>query len=1500
MSGPPSIAVVGLACRYPDADGPDRLWETVIGRRRAFRLVPGQRLGDGYRGAGADQTSVTHAGLLRGWEFDRHRFEVPGPLFRAVDQTHWLALQTCAEALSDAGFPDADGLDRDRAGVILGNSLTGEFSRAAQLRLRWPFVQRAAATALAAAGVPDDRLAHALDLMRDLVRDPFPEPGDETLAGALSNTIAGRVCNHFDLHGAGYTVDGACSSSLLAVITACRALASGELDFALAGGVDLSLDPFELVGFSRLGALAEGPRMRVYDADPTGFLPGEGCGVVALMRADDARRAGLREYAVVSGWGTSSDGSGGLTRPEVSGVARALDRAHAMAGVDPAAVDLVEGHGTGTAVGDRVELTALHRVRAGAGRRAALGSVKANIGHTKAAAGVAGLIKAALAVHHRVVPPTTGCEEPHPLLTAADGTLRVPAEPEPWPGRTAVAGVSSMGFGGINAHVVLSGGDRASAGVPEPLLRWSEPLPRHEIVLLTAADRDGLAARLAVLADKASALSAAELHDLAATRYRAASPDDALRCALVADSPEGLARAATRALARVADWTSDLVVDRGAGVVLARRAAHRVGLLFPGQAAPVRARLDAWTRDLAVPALPDGVRLTDGATATEVAQPAIVRQSLAALALLDALGCEPVAAVGHSLGELTALVWAGALSAEEGLRLAAVRGRVMAEHGRAGTALASLGLPVAALPGLVDGVPVAVAGFNAPDQVTVGGAAADVRLVVDRATRAKARATVLAVSHAFHTEAMRPAAAPFAGELRRVRLRPPRRTVFSTVTGRRLAADADLRELLVDQVTAPVRFADAVAALSGECDLLVEVGPGTTLTSLVTGVPAVSLDAGGPGREHAIALAALAAVSACDLGRWFGDRAHRHVDLDTPITLLANPTEVGHVAVAPAPEPEPAVGEDPLRVLRGHLSRTLELPLAGLRPDRRLLGDLHLNSLQVVQLVAEVAELTGRRVPALPPSFETMTVGETAELVAGQPPVDAATAVAEGVGPWVRSFEHRWEPWTGSAPAGGVRWTVPATAPRRLHDAARGSDADGPSRRGLAVWLADDAGVAEVADVLRTVAEQRPDVLAVVHRGHPAAAAVARSAGIELASCTATSLELPPVAAEHGSAAAPALAGATRQRVAGSGPVGGAPWPDAVGFGSVGPWPAPAGGADARPSRADLDLAALGGDLRLTPAGGVERLTTAVRPPGRDGEVPIGAGDVCLVSGGVDGITARCAEALALRTGCALVFLGRSAGEAPRVRAGLAALDRRVAAHYVRCDVTDPDQVGDAVAAAGAHGPVRALLHGAGVNEPRPLGAVTGATLAATVAPKVAGLRNLLDAAGERLALVVGFGSIIGRRGLPGQAEYCVANDWLRVDLERWAARHPSCRTRVLEWSVWSEVGMGERMGVLGSLRDQGIAPVDPAAGVAALLAALADGSGPVTRLVTGRFPDGPTLTVTGPSSTPLRFSTDVVVRVPGVEAVLAPVVSTGSDPYLDDHRIDGVPVLPAVGGRRG
>jgi enediyne polyketide synthase len=280
--------------------------------------------------------------------------------------------------------------------------------------------------------------------------------------------------------------------------------------------------------------------MRVYDARPTGFLPGEGCGVVALMRAADAERAGVRAYAHLVGWASASDGAGGLSRPEVRGQLLALRRAYRRAGLRPDDVTLIEGHGTGTAVGDRTELAALTELRGAGTAPAALGSVKANIGHTKAAAGVAGLIKATLAVAHRVLPPVTGCERPHELLRRPGAPLRVLEEPEPWTAAVPRAGVSAMGFGGINAHVIVAGVAGASSSVPESVRRWSARIGPAEIVLVGAERPGALADRLDVLAGAALRLSQAELGDVAATAWRAGPATSRFRAALVASTPEDL------------------------------------------------------------------------------------------------------------------------------------------------------------------------------------------------------------------------------------------------------------------------------------------------------------------------------------------------------------------------------------------------------------------------------------------------------------------------------------------------------------------------------------------------------------------------------------------------------------------------------------------------------------------------------------------------------------------------------------------------------------------------------------------------------------------------------------------------------------------------------------------------------------------------------------------------------------------------------------------------
>ncbi len=686
----PGIAIVGMACRYPDARTPEELWENALAQRRAFRRLPRERLSlDDYFAPdpeAPDRTYVSEAALIEGWEFDRVRFRVAGATLRAADLTHWLALEVADLALRDAGFPERE-LPRESTCVLVGNTLTGEFSRAATLRLRWPYVRRTVDAQLEAEGFDAPRRTAFLAALEISFKAPFAPVDEETLAGGLSNTIAGRICNQYHLGGGGYTVDGACSSSLLAVAHACEALESGQADAALAGGVDLSLDPFELVGFAKAGALARDD-MRVYDRDASGFLPGEGCGFVVLMRADDAVARGLRPYALIRGVGLSSDGAGAIARPEAAGQRLALARAYRRAGYGPDSVGYFEGHGTGTPLGDDVELRALALEREAAGTcepPAAVGSIKANIGHTKAAAGVAGLIKAALALHHQVLPPVTGLRVPRASLAAPRSPLRVLLEPQVWPAeRPLRAGVSSFGFGGINVHVTLdSPAEVRRAALSAREERLARSAQDAEVVFLAGADGADLARQAEELKRRAAGLSRAELGDLGAALLARLGAGH-VRAALVVASAAQL----DAALGRLLGWLDEARAhgqpvarfDLEAGLALGFGArAPRIGFLFPGQASPVRARAGAWERRFApVRATYARAALVGEGADTEHAQPAIVAAELSGLRLLRALGIEAALALGHSLGELVALHWAEALGEDELLELVAHRARLMA------------------------------------------------------------------------------------------------------------------------------------------------------------------------------------------------------------------------------------------------------------------------------------------------------------------------------------------------------------------------------------------------------------------------------------------------------------------------------------------------------------------------------------------------------------------------------------------------------------------------------------------------------------------------------------------------------------------------------------------------------------------------------------------------------------------------------------------------------
>jgi enediyne polyketide synthase len=594
------IAIIGMGCRYPGASTPLKLWTNVLSRRRQFRRLPNCRLplADYHNEdkKAVDKTYGRMAALIDGFSFDWSARRIPRLTYQVTDIVHWLALETALQAMADAGYTRKT-IPGRRTGVIVGNSLTGEQSRSYNLRLRWPYVRKVfLRTAQQSNMAPEE--VHKLERVLEAnFISAFPAVNEDSLAGGLSNTIAGRICNYLNLDGGGYTVDGACSSALLAIVTAATGLATGDLDMALAGGVDISIDPFEMVGFSKTSALTSG-EMTVYDRRASGFIPGEGCGFVVLKRYTEALRDGNDIYAVLRGWGISSDGNNAaITAPSVPGQALALSRAYENSPYGIEKLNFIEGHGTGTAVGDRVELESIASLiedgcgkEAGTDRFCGITSLKSIIGHTKAASGVGGFIKAVIAVNRRICPPTAGCRYPS---SAFDDVARhifpIRIGRRLLPTDTMRAGVSAMGFGGINSHVTLESVGQPSSkfkpAIDERALMVSAQ--ENEIFVLSADTVSNLTAACQALAQTVDGISYAELTDLAADLGNRVDSGHPWRAAFIAGNPDELVDKLGN-LKTIIDahplQSGQLYHDPSARIWLGNPSAQpRVGFLFPGQ-----------------------------------------------------------------------------------------------------------------------------------------------------------------------------------------------------------------------------------------------------------------------------------------------------------------------------------------------------------------------------------------------------------------------------------------------------------------------------------------------------------------------------------------------------------------------------------------------------------------------------------------------------------------------------------------------------------------------------------------------------------------------------------------------------------------------------------------------------------------------------------------------------------------------------------------------------
>lgn len=1507
----PEIAIVGMACHYPDATSPKELWENVLSQRRAFRRIPSERLRlEDYFSedrAAPDTTYATQGAFIQNYAFDRIRYQISGRTYRASDLAHWLALDVASRALADAGFVGSESLPLQAAGVIVGNTLTGEISRANSLRLRWPYVRRVLDAKLHQEGWPLEQRAAFLSEIEVSYKEPFAPVNEETLAGGLSNTIAGRICNYFDLKGGGYTVDGACSSSLLAVITACNALAASDLDLALAGGVDLSLDPFEIVGFAKTMALAS-DEMRIYDKRSAGFIPGEGCGFVTLMRYEDALLQQRRVYAVIRGWGISSDGSGGITRPGAEGQRIALERAYRKAGIGIESVAYFEGHGTGTSVGDAIELQSLSHTRGTANPNAAIatiGSIKANIGHTKAAAGVAGLIKATMAVYTQIIPPTTGTVEPHPTLMQEQPALKVAQQGMLWPAEQPLrAGVNAMGFGGINTHVVIEAAGnlrRTTLTVHEQTLLSSAQ--DAELFLLRSETVPTLLEQVDQLSSFVAKLSLAELTDLAV--YLASHlPAGNIRVAIMATKPSELVRRLDEVRTLLKQGVTNHI-DSQAGIFLGSgHATPRIGLLFTGQGAPVHLDGGLLQRKFAnVDQLYQRVGLpTDSDRQyTRTAQPAIVMSSLVALYSLRSLGIEGDLAIGHSLGELTALYWAGAFDETTLVQMATVRGAIMGDLGDSRGRMVSIAASQAEVEALLLGQQAVISSFNAPQQMVVSGDESALAVVVARAQQCGLHTTYLQVSHAFHSPLVAAAVEPFAQYLRDICFTPLQHTIVSTVTGECLQPSVDLRALLSQQITQPVQFMKALACANEQVDLWIELGPGQILSGLAKRCgtqQAIAIDAGGSSIAGLLSAAGAAFAMGSPLAhdKLFRQRFARPIDLQWNPRFFVNPceqaplletAEVGELSRWLAPQMVPGqeednapvaasvggvlpIGEDhsmsPLQCVRQMVADRAELPLEAIKDDSRMLSDLHLNSITVGQIVSAVARSLGLLPPIEPTAYADATVTEIAQAMQDLQRTGGTDDLAEqmkipgGIDNWVHPFVVSYQEEVLAARSlalikGG--WKI-VTAEEECPTQLRAQLPYLPGT-GTLLYLSPHLRPQHLALLMQAVhtftsQSTMTHFVLVQHNGE--GSGLARTLFLEFSKRTVCVLDLPPWRPEM------------------------AQWIQ----------------NEVQAARGYSEVRYMDDGRRFVPQ--LQRLSL---PANEEKSLDLGHDDVLLVTGGGKGIAAECAFSLASHSGVKLALVGRSVVANDNELAQN--IDRMQAAGldvcYLSVDVTDEAAVQQAVRSIEARqGIVTAVLHGAGSNVPRLLSVLEEEQVMQTLAPKVDGLEHILTALDTtKLRLLVTFGSVIARTGMRGEADYALANDELGRLTERFQVEHPACRCLCLEWSIWSGVGMGERLGRVEALLREGIYPIAPESGIAILHRLLQQPLPEVRIVVASRLGESATIKLAQPDLPLLRFLEQPRVYYPGIELITDVKLSTITDLYLDDHTFRGERLLPAVVG---
>ena len=965
------IAIVGVSALFPGSLEATGFWRDILAGRDMMSDVPESHwLVEDYYDPDPsvpDKTYAKRGAFIDDVDFDAMAWGVPPSIVPETDTSQLLALIVAQQVLEDAARDRIDEIDRSRISVILGVTSGQQLLGDMVSRLQRPVWLKA----LRESGIPEDE---ANDVCERIAAQYTPW-NESNFPGLLGNVVAGRIANRLDLGGTNCVTDAACASTFSALSMAVQELQLGESDMVISGGVDTINDIFMFMCFSKTPALSPTGDCRPFSDQADGTMLGEGLGMVALKRLEDAERDGNRIYAVINGIGASSDGRAkSVYAPRPEGQARALRRAYEKTGYGPETVELIEAHGTGTVAGDAAEFSGLTAAFDESGRAdrqwCALGSVKSQIGHTKAAAGAAGLFKAVMALHHKVLPPTIKVDRPNPALKLEESPFHLSTRSRPWvrtgdhPRR---ASVSAFGFGGSNFHVALSEYAQENGGG-----RRAERLPtnKRHLVVLGGADPAAVvseARQLATRAGSAASGFTAWCARDSQSRFQAllASGDTGARLAVLASDEAELATKLGDAADSIqAEPATGFSTPTGLfyGFGEAGRS-EQVAFIFPGQgsqylymgadlAMHFGAASAVW--DFAADA--EGERRTSKAVfpptafdkdegerqagrlaSTECAQPAIGTVSLSMLALLDRLGLEPGHTGGHSYGEIAALHAAGVLDRDDFLQVSRRRGRLMADAATADGAMVAVVESIEVIGERLTAwdVDLVVANHNGARQVVLSGALDQIEKAEKAMTGERLAHRRLPVATAFHSSIVAGAGQAFGEFLEDIEFRAPRCSVYSNVSG--AAHDSDpqaMRGALTEQLVSPVRFVEMIDSMyEAGARTFIEVGPGMVTSGLVGGIlgdrphTAISLDRKGKNGVDSF-LSALGVLSALGFALDFNALWSEFADVSNPedkpqpkVTIPINGSNYGRpypppggAADLPAPNP-PRTRAEPLVAL---------------------------------------------------------------------------------------------------------------------------------------------------------------------------------------------------------------------------------------------------------------------------------------------------------------------------------------------------------------------------------------------------------------------------------------------------------------------------------------------------------------------------------------------------------------------------------------------------------